>query len=297
MNFESFKTYEPLYIIGHKNPDVDSCISTILLAKIFKSKGIDCYPCLLDHDYEVDIYNKNILDDCCSLEMRTIANSDEYNYVLVDHNDPSQSIGFGKRIVWGIDHHKNANILSNVVISERCSCSLFIYEYFKDVYPFDNEEKFMIYMASLADSLFYKGSRFTLEDKALIDELGYDLDANELFKKYFIPTDLSDGLNRIFNNTDIENNNIKVYNYRGIKFESAVVKTYNQYESLKNDFIKEVEKRDNFLGIWIDFDKEMSFAYFNYNGIVKEFIYDCIASRAATVIPDIYKYIDDNLHN
>ena len=40
MNFDLFKEYEPLYVIGHKNPDVDSIVATILITNIFNSKGI-----------------------------------------------------------------------------------------------------------------------------------------------------------------------------------------------------------------------------------------------------------------
>ena len=285
MNFDLFKEYEPLYIIGHKNPDVDSVVSTTILCNIFKSKGIECYPCFLE-SYEVDEYNLSMIGDCMTMNMKTITNDDSYHYVLVDHNDPTQSVGFGKKIVWGIDHHKSSNILSNVLIRPYCSCSLFIYDSFKKYYNFSNEDKFMIYMASLADSLFFKGSRFSEEDKCLIEELGYDMDSKTMFKKYFIPTDLSGGMEVLFNNIS------KKYNYRGVKFDSLVVKTYNENEYLKQDFIDEIEKRDNFLGVWIDFDKEISYAYFNYNGEIKEFIYDFLASRAATVIPDIYRHID-----
>ena len=285
MNFDLFKEYEPLYIIGHKNPDVDSVVSTTILYNIFKSKGIECFPCFLE-SYEVDEYNLSMIGDCMTMNMKIINNDDNYHYVLVDHNDPTQSVGFGKKIVWGIDHHKSSNILSNVIIRPYCSCSLLIYDSFKKYYDFSNEEKFMIYMASLADSLFFKGSRFSEEDKNLIEELGYDMDSKTMFKKYFIPTDLSGGMEKVFSNVS------KKYNYRGVKFDSLVIKTYNENEYLKQDFIDEVEKRDNFLGVWIDFDKEISYAYFNYRGEVKEFIYDFLASRAATVIPDVYRHID-----
>ena len=119
---------------------------------------------------------------------------------------------FIKKIVWGIDHHKSSNILSNVIIRPYCSCSLLIYDSFKKYYDFSNEEKFMIYMASLADSLFFKGSRFSEEDKNLIEELGYDMDSKAMFKKYFIPTDLSGGMEKVFSNIS------KKYNYRGAIF-------------------------------------------------------------------------------
>lgn len=288
MNFDLFKTYEPLYIIGHKNPDVDSVVSSTILCNIFRSKGIECYPCFLEN-YEVDEYNLSMISDCMIMNMKVIDVDESYHYVLVDHNDPTQSIGFGKKIVWGIDHHKSSNILSNVIIRPYCSCSLLIYDSFKKYYEFSNEEKFMIYMASLADSLFFKGSRYSEEDKVLIEELGFDMDSKVMFKKYFIPTDLSNGIPALFSNIS------KKYNYRGIKFDSLVVKTYNENEYLKQEFIEEIGKRNNFLGVWIDFDKEISYAYFNYDGEVKEFIYDFLASRAATVIPDVYKCIDLSL--
>ena len=67
MNFERFKEFEPLYIIGHKKPDVDSVVSTILLANIFKSNGIVAYPCFLKEEYDIDEYNLGVLNDCCSL--------------------------------------------------------------------------------------------------------------------------------------------------------------------------------------------------------------------------------------
>ncbi len=41
----------------------------------------------------------------------------------------------------------------------------------------------------------------------------------------------------------------------------------------------------------------MTYAYFNLNGEVKEFIYDFIASRAATIIPDVFKYLDSLKNN
>lgn len=287
MNFEEFKKFEPLYIIGHKKPDVDSVISSILLSNIFKSKGIECYPCFLDEDYKIDEYNAGVLKDCTSLDMFiTKVNDNTSNYVLVDHNDPIQSVGFGKRIVWGIDHHKDAKILNNILISSDCACSLYIYKYFKDMYEFSNEEKFMIYMAALTDSLFFKGSRFTPQDKETIDELGFDFDPNVMFKKYFIATDLSCGIDELF--LDVS----KSYIYNGTCFSSIVVKTFNEFDYMKKEFRDKVYQTTNCLGMWIDLDKEITYTYFNYNGVVKEFIYDCIASRAATVIPDVFKYID-----
>ena len=61
---------------------------------------------------------------------------------------------------------------------------------------------------------------------------------------------------------------------------------------MKKEFREKVYNTNNCLGMWIDLDREITYAYFNLNGEVKEFMYDFIASRAATVIPDVFKYID-----
>lgn len=288
MNFELFKEYEPLYIIGHKNPDIDSIASTILLTSIFKKNGVLAIPTFLNEGYDIDETNKNICDDCLDLNMTILDINDlaKKNFILVDHNDPTQSIGFGKRIVWGIDHHKSSGILNNMIIKDFCSCSLLIYDKFKDIYEFTNEEKFMIYMANLDDTLYFKGSKYDEKYKDLIDSLGYDLDVEKLFKKYFVVTDLSLGVDPLFENIT------KSYNYKGIKFDSVVVKTYNEYEYLKQEFINKMKEKDAFLGIWIDFEKEISYSYFWCNGELHENIYDFIASRASTVIPEVYKIID-----
>ena len=108
-----------------------------------------------------------------------------------------------------------------------------------------------------------------------------------MFKKYFIPTDLSVGLDNIFNDAS------KSYVYNGVSFFSVVVKTSNENDYLKKDFREKIINTNNCLGMWIDLDREITYAYFNCNGELKEFMYDCIASRAATVIPDVFKYIDE----
>lgn len=289
LDFQKLKEQEPLYIIGHKKPDVDSVVATIILTNILQSKNIICYPCFLDKDYEIDNYNCEMIDDCISLDMKIINLDDSYNYVLVDHNDPTQSVGFNKKIVWGIDHHSNSRILNNIELDNTCSCSLLIYKYFKNNYVFSEKEKFMIYMASLADSLFFKGSRYSDEDALLIKELGFKLDSQDMFNKYFKTTDLTKGIDNVIDNPS------KIYNYRGIEFNSVVVKVNNEKDYLRKEFIEKIKKQDNYLCVWINFDQEVSFAYFYCFGKLKEIKYDFIASRAASVIPDIYKYIDEEI--
>ena len=81
MDYGLLKQYEPLYVIGHKNPDIDSVVSSILLCNILKSHDIECYPCFLDNNYEIEEQSKKMIDDCASLNMK-ILSSDELDNLV-----------------------------------------------------------------------------------------------------------------------------------------------------------------------------------------------------------------------
>ena len=288
MDYGLLKQYEPLYVIGHKNPDIDSVVSSILLCNILKSHDIECYPCFLDNNYEIEEQSKKMIDDCASLNMKILSSDelDNLNFVLVDHNDPNQSIGLNKRIVWGIDHHPNSKYLSNIYIKMLSSCSLLIFDYFKD-YEFSNEEKFMIFMATLDDTALFKKKKIVEKDQDIIDRLGFDLDSEELFNKYFILTDMNKDLKDYLKSPE------RKYNYRNIEFGCTLINTTDEYEYLKKSFIENINKLEgNYLGIWTNYSKDITYTYFKYNDEIIEKIYDYIAGRALDVIPDIYKYID-----
>ncbi len=155
------KQYEPLYIIGHKKPDVDTVVSSYLLSNILNFLGIKSYYCILSNDYEIDKYNKRIIDDYLEFNPVIIDIKDlgKYNFVLVDHNDPIQSVGSNANIVFGIDHHKDSKQLSSIILSDLCCNSLHIYNYFKDIYSFNSKEKELVMIATLADTLFLKTDR------------------------------------------------------------------------------------------------------------------------------------------
>ena len=40
INIKELKKYEPLYVIGHKNPDIDTAVSSSILASILTDFGI-----------------------------------------------------------------------------------------------------------------------------------------------------------------------------------------------------------------------------------------------------------------
>ena len=64
MDLMKLKKYEPIYIIGHSNTDVDSIVSSSILCDIFNFYGIKSYYAILDRNYELDDFTNKVINDC-----------------------------------------------------------------------------------------------------------------------------------------------------------------------------------------------------------------------------------------
>ena len=286
MDVLKYKEYEPIYFIGHSKIDIDSVIGSSLMASIFNYFGVKAYYCVLDKNYEMDLYNKNMVNECIDYNPVIIKENDvpKYNFALVDHNDPTQSIKNKSRVLFCVDHHIDSNIIEEKYISSHCCVSLYIYEMFKDVYPFSEKEKYQIYMAFLKDSTFTKSSRYREEDGKVISTFGFSSNYEELFYKYFVPTDLSSGIDLM--------SSLKTYNFDGVSFRCGGIKALDT--KLLLEYEKLIKNEENYLGIWWDYKNNKTYCYFMYDGVKKDFFYDYIASRATTIIGDVLKYLKEN---
>lgn len=288
MDIEKLNKYAPLYIIGHKKPDVDTAVSSYLLCNILNSLNIKSYYCILE-EYTFDKYNKTIIDDYFYFNPVIINNIDNYNFVLVDHNDPNQSVGINKNIVFCMDHHKDSGKVENILISDLCSNSLFIYNYFKDIYNFSAKEKVLVYLAVLTDTLFLKTDRYQTKDKKLVKELGIKLDSDKLLEKYFIETDISGGLDKYLEKSDRD------FSYLGISFSSSVIQML-EGDNIVEDYKSAIKRKtDNHLGMIRLLKTNKTYAFFKINDKLIEFKYNFIASRASRVMPDVINYLENNL--
>lgn len=278
---KKLKKFEPIYVIGHSNIDIDSAISSKILSEIFNFFNIKSYYAILDKKYRFDKYNKKMLDACSNFEPKIITFNDitKHNYFLVDHNDFLQSVGKGVNVVGCIDHHPNSKKIKNAIITDCCATSLYLYELFKNIYKFTDEQKKQIFMAFLNDSTFGKSSRYKQSDKKLIEELGFSTDYEELFQKYFIPTDLTNEI------TDAIYNGHKKYQFGNTYFESGYIETFGT-DGLK-EYEKTVKNLKNFLGIWIDYEELITYVFFSYNDTFKKWKYNFVASRATTILNDV----------
>lgn len=287
MNLIEFKKFEPIYIIGHEHSDVDSIVSSKILCDIFNDAGIKAYYTILDSDYDIDDYNKSMIDECMNYNPVIVKREDinKHNWFLVDHNDISQSLKVNTNIIGCIDHHINSNQIKNIMLSDICANALFIYNIFKDKYKFSSDQKYQIFIAFLCDSTYGKSSKYKVEDGILANELGFGHDYEKYFKKFFKTTDLSKGVKASLYTSH------KKYNFDNIEIESSSINSYGT-EGLKEykDLISNV---DSFFGIWKDYKNNKTYVFFNYKNKLKEFKYDFIASRATTILKDVLKYIKE----
>ena len=285
MDLLSLKKYEPIYVIGHSNIDIDSGISSKIMADILNSCGIKACYAVLEDKYDFDAYNKNMIDDCVDFKPVVVRRDEikKYNWFLVDHNDRLQSVGMDANVICAIDHHPNAGNVDCVEITDVCCTALHLFNKYKDEYEFSDEQKFQIYMAFLNDSTFGRASRYKESDELIARELGFNYDYNELFKKYFIQTDLSNGvLSKLYNGH-------KKYQFDDVYFESGYIERFG-IDGL-DDYINIINSLDAFLGVWVDYENSKTYAYFKYNDTLKVFYYDFVASRATTILNDVIEYL------
>lgn len=281
------KKSEPLYIIGHKKPDVDTVFSSYLLNNILNFLDIESYSCIIENDYELDLYNKRIITDYLDYQPIVIKKTDinKYNFILVDHNDPIQSIGDGNNIILCIDHHQNSEKIDNVILDKCCANSLLIYKLFKDIYPFSEKEKQLIAIAIFTDTLFLKSNRYKKEDEALLNELNVNLDSNKMLERYFIPTDISLGINNYIQLSDRD------FSCEGTTFSSSVIQLLKCKKEIILEYKNAVkDKCDNHLGILRDLVNGKTYAFFKIENHYQELVYDYIVSRT-TILIEVFNYI------
>lgn len=285
MDLLRLKGFEPIYVIGHSNIDIDSGVSSKIMSDILNDIGIKAYYAVLEDKYEFDAYNKKMIDDCVDFKPVVIKRDDvnNYNWFLVDHNDRLQSVGMDANVVCAIDHHPNAGNVDDVEITDVCCTALHLFNKYKNEYEFSDEQKFQIYMAFLNDSTFGRASRYKESDELIARELGFNYDYNLLFKKYFVQTDLSNGvLSKLYNGH-------KKYQFDDVYFESGYIEQFG-IDGL-DDYINIINSLDAFLGVWVDYENSKTYAYFKYDGSLKVFCYDFVASRATTILNDVIEYL------
>ena len=245
-----------VFVLGHKNPDADSIISSYILSRILKRLGANAHFAVLSEQYEYCKSDIKLIDNFIKEEPVIVDDINNKLFVLVDHNNLE---GLSTdNVIGAIDHHIMTGEVYDTLEIEYASTGLLIYDLFKDMYEFTAEEKELIGLSVLADTDYLCSSRFTEEDKKLFLELDFKLDVEKLQKEYFLVNDMSLS---IMDNLMI---NYKEYIKDFGRVRRSLIYTYT--EEYENNFNKYVEylknSDDNWLLIWCDFEGKNTYAWF-----------------------------------
>ena len=245
-----------VFVLGHKNPDADSIISSYILSRILKRLGANAHFAVLSEQYEYCKSDIKLINNFIKVEPVIVDDINNKLFVLVDHNNLE---GLSTdNVIGAIDHHIMTGEVYDTLEIEYASTGLLIYDLFKDMYEFTDEEKELIGLSVLADTDYLCSSRFTEEDKKLFLELDFKLDVEQLQKEYFLVNDMSLS---IMDNLMI---NYKEYIKDIGRVRRSLIYTYT--EEYENNFNKYVEylnnSDDNWLLIWCDFEGKNTYAWF-----------------------------------
>ena len=245
-----------VFVLGHKNPDADSIISSYILSRILKRLGANAHFAVLSEQYEYCKSDIKLINNFIKEEPVIVDDINNKLFVLVDHNNLE---GLSTdNVIGAIDHHIMTGEVYDTLEIEYASTGLLIYDLFKDMYEFTAEEKELIGLSVLADTDYLCSSRFTEEDKKLFLELDFKLDVEKLQKEYFLVNDMSLS---IMDNLMI---NYKEYIKDIGRVRRSLIYTYT--EEYENNFNKYVEylnnSDDNWLLIWCDFERKNTYAWF-----------------------------------
>ena len=265
---------EKVYVLGHANPDADSIFSSYILTKVLKSKKIDAEFCILNKDYNFSNKDKDIIEAFLPEEPTIITNTKDKKYILVDTNSKNDLIN----VIGAFDHHKITGEIENVLEMEYSSTGLLIYDIFKEQYEFNEEERNLIALTVITDTDYLCSKRFTKEDECIYNKLNSTLDVSELRKKYFKVTDFSKEIK--YNLKE----DYKEYNINGKKIKRSILSSYNDdYNKFFNQYVKYLEKNDNYLMIWCNYASRQTIIYYNKK-IIKV---DYIVTSTFIIINDI----------
>ena len=238
---------EEIYIFGHKNPDTDTILSSLVLEAIEKTLGVKNAKA-----YRLGEINKETqyVLDYFGIKAPELLEKVEpgREVMLVDHNEFAQSVeGIeNAKIVRVVDHHKIANFETHepifylsmpvgstaTILREMCKVSGI---------RMDKVTAGLMLSAIISDTLLLKSPTCTDKDREAVEELAElaEIDIN----KYGLDmlkagTDLSD-----FTPMQLINIDSKPFITGGIKYQVAQVNTASIEEVLKGK--EEIEEAMN----------------------------------------------------
>ena len=223
-------------IFGHKNPDTDSIMSSMVMANLENqlwntSKAVRLGNINKETEYVINylgIEAPELISDV----------NDGQNVILVDHNESTQSAdNISNAIIKKVVDHHTMNFVAPYQLyyrTEPVGCtSTVLYKMYKEYdVPITKTIATMMLSAIVSDTLLFKSPTCTAEDKAIAEKLGKiaEVDVNvygtNLLKA---GTDLSD-----YTPEQVINIDSKLFEKGGKKFKIAQINTADIDSVFKN---------------------------------------------------------------
>ncbi len=267
------------YILGHNHPDLDSIVSSYILKNILSSFNIDAHFCILDKGYEYQEQDKKLIKEVLPEEPEIISEFGDKKIILVDHNTLDDLPK--NNVVGAIDHHIISGQVENTLEMEYASTGLLLYDLFRHIYNFSEEEKFLIGLTVLTDTDYLRSSRFKEADKKIYESLNLDIDVEKFRKIFQTTTNLNESVEKI-----VENNSKKYY-YNDKPLTRLLISSTKEEKEKYFDIYKEylLLLDEDYLLIWNDYDENKTTAF--YNNEVYEF--DFFSTSTFEVLKEIEK--------
>lgn len=229
---------EEIYIFGHKNPDTDTILSSLVLEAIEKTLGV--YKAKAYRLGNVNKETRYALDYFGVKAPELLEEVEEGRQVmLVDHNEFAQSVkGIEKaKIIRVVDHHKIANFQTSeplFYLAMPVGCTATILREMCKVsgIKMDKVTAGLMLSAIISDTLLLKSPTCTDKDREAAEELAKiaEVDLNtyglDMLKA---GTDLSD-----FTPDELINIDSKPFTTNGVKYQAAQVNTASIEDVLKD---------------------------------------------------------------
>ena len=238
---------EEVYIFGHKNPDTDTILSSLILEAIektlgeYRAKAYRLGNVNKETQYVLDYFGINAPELLQEVQ-------EGQPVMLVDHNEFSQSVkGIEKaKIIRVVDHHKIANFETHeplFYLAMPVGCTATILREMCNVsgIKMDKITAGLIASAIISDTLLFKSPTCTNKDREVAEEMAKiaEIDLNEYgLNMLKAGTDLSDFSPNELINIDSKPFSTKNINYQVAQFICINDYRYNRKQFTNNSFRK-----------------------------------------------------------
>ncbi len=264
-----------LIVIGHKNPDTDSIISSMIVS--YYSDSLFGHHAVAKRAGELNNETKFILNHLTESTINLpelIKEIKEEEVILVDTTEPTQLIeGVNEKNLFAIiDHHNLGGLKSSKQVYARieplgCTCTI-LYEILKEKnLEITSEVACLMASAIISDTLFLNSPTTTDEDRTALEELNKiaELDLEDYSMKMFEAKSSLEG---------IETNEIIEKDYKFFEmgkskvgigvWETVVPSTVNEKKAEILEALKNKKQKDGldylFFGV-VDIIKENTYLY------------------------------------